>query len=135
MSTRNIMWTALPNGLTSDGKHLVVTVLVSPRLVTDNGIDGTLKQFGDFIDWPNTVGSLKFRVEILGGPSLTATPTVEPGYPALDSAAWRALFDRDSYVKSYAFDDRANAKVRSFPTKQILSFIKLFSVSNNLIHL
>jgi len=124
MSTRNIMWTALPNGLTSDGKHLVVTVLVSPRLVTDNGIDGTLKQFGDFIDWPNTVGSLKFRVEILGGPSLTATPTVEPGYPALDSAAWRALFDRDSYVKSYAFDDRANAKVRSFPTKQILSFIK-----------
>ncbi len=124
MSTRNIMWTALPNGLTADGKHLIVSVLVSPRLVTDNGVDGTLKQFGDFIDWPKTVGGLKFKVEIQGGPSFTAAPTVEPGNPALDSAAWRALFGGDSYVKSYAFDDRANAKVRSFPTKQILSFIK-----------
>lgn len=124
MSTRNIMWTALPNGLTSDGKHLILSVLVSPRLITDNGVDGTLKQFSDFIDWPKTVGGLKFKVEIQGGPSFAATPTVEPGHPALDSAAWKALFNGDSYVRSYAFDDRANAKVRSFPTKQVLSFIK-----------
>jgi hypothetical protein len=124
MSTRNIMWTALPNGLTADGKHLILSVLVSPRLVTDNGVDGTLKQFGDFIDWPKTVGGLRFKVEIQGGPSFAATPTVEPGNPALDSAAWKALFNGDSYVKSYAFDDRADAKVRSFPTKQVLSFIK-----------
>ena len=75
MSTRNIMWTALPNGLTSDRKRLIVSVLVSPRLITDNGVDGTLTQFGDFIDWPRTVGGLKFRVEIQGGPSVSATPT------------------------------------------------------------
>ena len=109
------MWTALPNGLTSDGKHLIVSVLVSPRLITDNGVDGTLKQFRDFIDWPKTVGGLRFKVEIQGGPSFAATPAVEPGNPALDSAAWKALFNGDSYVKSYAFDDRADANSASCP--------------------
>jgi hypothetical protein len=124
MSTRNILWTALPNGLTPAGDRLKLSVLVSPRLITDNGVDGTLAQFPDFVDWPATAATLVFKVEVLNGPSVGATPVVEPGNPPLDSAAWKALFGGGSAVKSYGFDDRVNARIRSFPTKKILSFVK-----------
>ena len=123
MSIRNIMWTALPNGLTSAGDKLRISILVSPRLVTDNGVDGTLAQFPDFLDWPHTASGLKFKVEFQSGPSFSVgLPPVTTA--AFDSPAWTALFYRDAPVKSYQFDDKSNLNVLSFPTKKILSFIK-----------
>ncbi len=124
MSTQNILWTALPAGLNANGDRLILSVLVSPRLTPDGGVDGTLGQFDDFLDWPATVAKLKFHVEIQGGPTFDLQPVVLPGFPALDSEAWQALYRRDSTVHPYAFDDRAGIPVRSFPTKKILSFIK-----------
>lgn len=123
MSTRNIMWTALPNGLTPAGDRLRLSVLVSPRL-TANAAVGTLAEFPDFLDWPAVVSGLKFRVEFQGGPSVSATPVTEPGYPAPDSTAWNALFDKTIPVNSYAFDDRSDLAVRSFPTKKVFSFLQ-----------
>ena len=122
MSTQNIMWTALPNGLTQDGTSLRLSVLVSPRL-TANAATGTLAEFPDFQDWPATVAGLTFSVEFTGGPTVSATPVVEPGNPALDSPAWKALFPATFPVRSYAFDDRSPLAVRSFPTKKVLSFL------------
>jgi hypothetical protein len=123
MSIRNIMWTALPNGLTPAGDRLKLSVLVSPRLITDGGVDGTLIQFPEFLDWPTTVAPVSFTVEFLGGPSFTVNPVTEPGYPGLDSAAWTALFNETTPVHPYAFDDRSGLFVRSFPTKKVLSFV------------
>ncbi len=122
MSTQNIMWTALPNGLSQDKSHLRLSVLVSPRL-TANAATGTLAEFPDFQDWPAHVGGLSFSVEFLGGSTVSATPVVEPGNPALDSPAWKALFPPSFPVRSYAFDDRSPLAVRSFPTKKVLSFL------------
>ena len=122
MSTQAIMWTALPNGLTQDKTHLRLSVLVSPRLTADAAA-GTLAEFPDFQDWPAQVGGLTFSVEFLGGPTVSATPVVEPGNPALDSPAWKALFPTSFPVRSYAFDDRSDLAVRSFPTKKVLSFL------------
>ena len=124
MSIRTIMWTALPNGLTPTGNRLRLSVLVSPRLVTDNGVDGTLAQFPEFLDWPAVVAGLRFQVQFQGGPSFVAQPVTEPGDPALDSEAWKALFNDTTFVRSYQFDDRNGLNVRSFPTKRVLSFIK-----------
>ncbi len=122
MSTQSIMWTALPNGLTPDGTHLRLSVLVSPRLTAD-AATGTLAEFPDFEDWPAQVAGLALSVEFSGGPTLSATPVVEPGNPALDSPAWKALFPATFPVRSYAFDDRSALAVRSFPTKKVLSFL------------
>ncbi len=122
MSTQSIMWTALPNGLTPDGTRLRLSVLVSPRLTAD-AATGTLAEFPDFEDWPAQVAGLTFSVEFSGGPTLSATPVVEPGNPALDSPAWKALFPATFPVRSYAFDDRSALAVRSFPTKKVLSFL------------
>ena len=120
MSKQKIMWTALPNGLTRAGNRLRLSVLVSPRLVSSTG---TLADFPALLDWPTTVGGLTFRVEFQGGPTVTAGPVTEPGNPALDSAAWTALFNAATPVISYAFDDRSDLHVRSFPTKKVLSFL------------
>jgi hypothetical protein len=124
MSTQNIMWTALPNGFNAAGDRLRLSVLVSPRLITSPGPDGTLAQFPDFLDWPAKAAALTFNVEFQGGPSAPATPLTEPGFPAFDSAAWKALFNNNTPVHSYTFDDRSNLAVRSFPTKKVLSFLK-----------
>jgi hypothetical protein len=124
MSIRNIMWTALPNGFNATGDHLKLSILMSPRLVTDNGVDGTLAQFPDFLDWPSVVSHLHFRVEFQGGPSVTVAPIVEVGFPSLDSAAWKALFDTHTPVKSYAFENKYGLGVRSFPTKRVFAYLK-----------
>ena len=123
MSTTTIMWTALPNGFTADGNKLKLSILVSPRLATD-GLTGTLAQFPDFLDWPATVAGLTFRVEFQGGPTITANPTIEPGFPSLDSAAWKELFNHQTPVTSYAFEDKVGLNVRSFPVKKVFSFLK-----------
>jgi hypothetical protein len=123
MSTRTTMWTALPNGFTAGADKLKLSVLVSPRLVTD-GPTGTLAQFPDFLDWPAVVARLTFRVEFQGGPIITAHPVVESGFPALDSAVWKALFNDHTPVTSYAFEDKLGIKVRSFPVKKVFSFLK-----------
>jgi hypothetical protein len=125
MSTQNIMWTALPNGFTPAGDKLRLSVLVSPRLITNAAV-GTLAEFPDFLDWPAKVAQLTFTVEFQGGPSVAANRVTEPGYPSLDSAAWKALFNPANQaipVESYAFDDRSDRAVRSFPTKKVLAFL------------
>ena len=124
MSIRDIMWTALPNGFAHAGNRLKLSVLVSPRLVTNNGVDGTLAQFRDFLDWPAVVSGLEFRVEFQGGPTVTGQRVVQPGYPDLDSAVWKALFNNRTPVTSYAFEDKVGLNVRSFPTKKVFSFLK-----------
>ncbi|HWY45335.1 MAG TPA: hypothetical protein VNX66_17690 [Candidatus Sulfotelmatobacter sp.] len=123
MSIRNIMWTALPNGFTAAGDALKLSVLISPRLVT-NAPTGTLAEFPDFLDWPSTVGALRFNVEFQGGPSVTVSPVVEPSFPALDSPAWGALFDKRTAVTSYAYENKVGLNVLSFPVKKVFSFLK-----------
>jgi hypothetical protein len=120
MSMQNIMWTALPNGLTAAGDRLRLSVLVSPRLITSSG---TLGDFPAFIDWPATVAGLTFQVEFNGGPTVTLSPATEPGNPSLDSPVWKALFNQSTPVISYGFDDRSGLFVRSFPTKKVLSYL------------
>jgi hypothetical protein len=126
MRIRNILWTALPNGFKDATRKLRLSVLMSPRLVTDNGIDGTLEQFPDFLDWPAVVKKLRFHVEFQNGPAFDASPVVEPGFPALDSAPWKSLFSKQTFVRSYQFDPdgRTTRWVRSYPTKKVLNFLR-----------
>ncbi len=124
MSTRTLMWTALPNGVTPDGQALRLSVLVSPRLVTDGGGDGTLGQFPDLGDWPAVAAALTFSVEIDAGPTIPAAPVVEAGYPAPDSDAWKALFPPETLVHSYAYEDLDGRIVRSFPVQKVHAFVR-----------
>jgi hypothetical protein len=124
MSIQNIMWTALPNGLNPAGDRLKLSVLVSPRLITNSGASGTLAEFPDFIDWPNTVSKLHFKVEFQGGPAFPTQHLTEPGFPTLDSISWKALFPPSSPVETFGFEDKSPLFVRSYPTKNILGFVE-----------
>jgi hypothetical protein len=122
MSIRNMMWTALPNGFTPAGDKLVLSVYLSPRLVTDNGVDGTLEQFfPELADWPAAVGPLQFVVRIQGGPVFTVT---RASAIPLESPLWTALFNKDTYVRSYQFEDRTGQHIRSYPVRKVLAFLK-----------
>jgi hypothetical protein len=125
MAIRNIMWTALPNGFTASADKLSLSVYVSPRLVTNNGVDGMLSEFfPQLADWPATVGPLEYTVQIQGGPSFTVPRAATA---PLESILWTSLFDQNTYVRSYnsnAFADRTKQNIRSFPTRNVLSFLK-----------
>src|SRR5438552_14374255 len=115
MTTQNIMWTVLPNGLNPAGNRLKFSVLVSPRLITNSGASGTLAEFPDFIDWPATVSNIRFSAEFQGGSTFPAHRVTEPHFPALDSDAWIALFPPSSPVVSFRFEDNSPLFVRSYP--------------------
>jgi len=120
MSIRNIMWTALPNGFSPAGDKLRLSVYVSPRLVTNNGVDGTLSEFPDFLDWPKTVGPLQFKIQIQGGPSFTVGRDLTI---PLESVLWTALFQPTTFVRSYQLTDKTGLNIRSYPVRKVLSFL------------
>ena len=121
MSTRNIMWTTLPNGFNTAGDHLRLSVYISPRLITNNGVDGTLAEFPDLLDWPSTLGPLQYSVQIQGGPSFTV---MRDATIPLQSALWTALFKNTTFVRSFQPEDNTALNVRSYPVRKVLSFVK-----------
>src|SRR5260370_20404968 len=122
MSIRNMMWTAVPTGFTAAGDKLMLSVYLSPRLVTDNGIDGTPQQFFPQLqDWPTTIGPLQFEVQVQGGPAFTVT---RASTIPLESPLWAALFNKDTYVRSHQFEQRTTQNIRSYPVRKVLAFLK-----------
>src|SRR6516165_1057172 len=116
MSTRNIMWTALPNGFTKAGDKLRLSVCISPRLVTNNGVDGTLAEFPNLLDWPTILGPVQYDVQIQSGPSFTTTRVATI---PLESALWTALFKNTTFVRSYQPEDKTALNIRSYPVRKV----------------
>src|SRR5262245_48581085 len=98
--TLEVMWTALPNGLTDDGSAYRVSVLVSPRLILAAGLPQRLDQFPDMLDWPQVLAGARIGFEF-GAPGTTigATLVSQPR-----SADWTAVFPPDTFVRSRVFE-------------------------------
>ncbi|HEY3367006.1 MAG TPA: hypothetical protein VGK74_18290 [Symbiobacteriaceae bacterium] len=121
MKKQTVMWTALPGGISGSGetKRLILSVFVSPRLQTDEGLPRPeLAQFPDFLNWP-AAAPTSFTVQFNGGPARPAT-VVSTAVPAL----WTALFKPSTYVRPYVFPKLDDRFIRSFPAAHVLSFIK-----------
>ena len=54
---------------------------------------------------------------------MSATRVVEPGFPRWTLPHGRPCSTKSLPVRSYAFDDRSDLAVRSFPTKKVVSFL------------
>jgi hypothetical protein len=108
--TQQVIWTPLPNGLTEDGAQLRLSVLVSPRLVTDGGADEPLKAFPDFLDWADRMNEAKFAVEFAG---LTVHAELEI---APEQDVFARLFEPVTPVRSHAFEDKSTTTVLTSPT-------------------
>jgi len=107
--TQQVIWTVLPNGMTPDGKQLRLSVLVSPRLITDALPGEPLKAFPDFLDWADRVAHAKFVVKFAGA-AADAVFEVRP-----DPAIHARLFDTATFVQSHAFEDKRNTTVLTSP--------------------
>jgi len=100
-----VLWTPVPAGLHGRGKRPVLSILVSPRLRSEDGSDARLAAFAPFVDWPATVAALlpSLRVQFSSGPELPVTP-LDPS--VLESNLWTAIFPADgTVVRGFTPDD------------------------------
>jgi hypothetical protein len=124
---QQIIWTALPNGLRSDGTNgrLRLSVFVSPRLRFDGDrTTGKLQEFEDFRDWPAQLHPNRISFELIVEDGLQAAPLFSsPAQmvtaPQPDSGLWHALFDDGTLVRAHIFEGTPNAKVSSFPAADL----------------
>jgi len=128
MKKQTVMWTALPNGVTTspqDGQpRLRVSVFISPRLQTDEGLPNPkLSQFPDFVDWPATVAGVQFAVQFDNAAPVAATVVPPPDSPP-PSQLWQAIFTPNTYVKPYEFPGLDKTIIRSFPVRNMVAHIK-----------
>jgi len=113
---QRLQWIALPVGVSEDGADLRLSVMVAPRLRTDES--ATLAPFADFLDWPARIGAAgsAFVVELAGGPQLPATVVSPPP----DSTLWAALFGPATPLAPFVFDDFADRPFVSFSSGRVL---------------
>ena len=121
MRKQTVMWTALPNGVRVDDagvRYLRLSAFVSVRLETNEGPDPTLSQFPDFLVWPAT--PVSFSVRFNADPPI---PAADMG-PALRSDLWQALFTGSTPLNSFQFKDFSDRRIRSYPVRHIVSFLR-----------
>jgi len=103
---QRLQYVAVPGGVLPDGR-LRVAVAMSPRLRTDDG--ATLDLYPDLVDWPATLATVTWVVEIDG----TVVPSEVVG-PAPESDLWAALFPSATPVKPWTFPALADRPMVSF---------------------
>jgi hypothetical protein len=117
--TQQIMWTALPNGLTADGSAYRLSVLVSPRLTRTAAVPATLDEFPDLLDWPAVLAQAGFAFEYGGAVIDTAELVSVPR-----SEDWTAVFLPTTFVRARAFEDRRGNVVLSYPLDTVHDFVR-----------
>ena len=116
MKKQVITWTAIPRGphdAVSPADRLGVSVFISPRLQESGS--PTLHDFHDWLLWPKTLAGVSFKVHIEGGPTLPAH--VISAKPDLE--LWQALFTSATPITPFAFEDRTDQLIRSYPVSRI----------------
>ncbi len=117
MIQQTIQFTIMPRGLTLNPATLPVSVLVSPRL---SGADN-LGSFPDWLSWTQRVKDQGLQLVLrCGVKTMTVTVDTTPLQPDL----WGAMFNEETYVRSYAYPDYTQRAVFSYPVRLALSALK-----------
>ena len=111
--TQRLLWTALPNGWSEDGRRLRLSVMLSPRLVVSPGPNDVLAAFPDVLALPALVRDARFELDLAGN-VVTADRVSEP-----DNAVYAKLFTARTSVLSREVEDRRGTDVVSFPVAQV----------------
>ena len=99
MKRQTIIWTALPNGLTKDGK-LKLSIFISPRLETKSGDDTFLGEFQDFLQWP--AKKIEFTIKFQLGAIVKDLNPDKPlaTDPLPEQKVWEAIFKTSTLVQA-----------------------------------
>ena len=129
MIKQEIVWTVLPNGIGKTGSGelcLKLSVFVSPRLGTDdpNVEELKLKEFPDFLNWPEKVKTMEFEVECEECDNTSTTIATLENSDLLDAKLWSVLFKDNTFVRPYTFPDYSKRIIRTYPVESVLSYLK-----------
>jgi hypothetical protein len=116
MAKQTLMFTLLPNGITSNST-LRLSVYLSPRL--EQG--ATLAAFPDFLDWPGNIYAHGLAFDIVCGANKA---TVSAQKPALHADIWKEIFESDTYVAPFQMPDYDKRLVVSYPVRRSMTFLK-----------
>jgi hypothetical protein len=118
MPRQSLLWTALPNGLTPDGRGARLSVLVSPRLDPEDA-EPVLSSFRDFAAWPETLRRAALTVHAGAASIPLGDAHVDATLGVPDPATWRALLPGSTPVRPFAFRDRDRQGILSYDTVAI----------------
>lgn len=120
MITQLVTWVALPNGATADGAGRRLSLVVSPRLRTDES--NTLAPFVDFLDWPARLNdpTTTLEIELTDGTSVPATLDGDPP----DSALWTTFFSAETPLRPFRFDDYADRPFVTFSVRGVANALR-----------
>ena len=121
MSHQTLLFTVIPRGVTihqaAPGSTLPVSVVVSPRLSDAHH----LKSFPDWLAWTQRLKENGLRLTFqCNGKKHTAPINPAPLEPRL----WRALFNEETLVRPFEFEDHSQTAVFSYSTRLALSALK-----------
>ncbi len=117
MTKQTILFTVLPRGLSANPTTLPVSVSVNPRLY-----DGDrLGQFPDWLDWTQRLHDKGLKITLKCGPK---THTFEIDRKALKPDLWKAMFNRETFVRSHVYNDYSARTIFSYSTRLALSTLK-----------
>jgi len=117
MANQTVLFTVLPRGLSVNPTRFSVSVYVSPRLQGAS----KLEQFPDWLDWTQQLTERGMKLAFRCG---AQTQSLEIDRMVLRPDLWRAMFKRDTFVRSHAFNDYSDRAIFSYPVRLALSTIK-----------
>jgi hypothetical protein len=112
-----MIFTAVPYSFSLNPAALPVSVVVSPRLA---GKD-KLGAYPDWLNWTKLrkQNGLRITFERQG-----ASHTVDISRSILRPDLWEALFNQDTFVCSYAFDDYSDRFISSYPARPAIGLLQ-----------
>jgi hypothetical protein len=116
MASQTLVFTAIPNGLTSQ-KKLRVSLYLTPRL--DGG--ATLSEFKDFLDWPGKIQKNGLQFTLACGAN---TATVAAARAVLRPDVWQSIFTPTTYVAPYPVSAFTNQLIVSYPVRDCIGYLK-----------
>lgn len=117
MIQQSVTFTIMPRGLTLNPARPPVSVFVSPRL---SGAD-RLASFPDWLDWTARLRQRGLTLVLRCG---TKNLTVKVDPAPLRPELWTAMFNKETFVRPYAFKDLTGRAVFSYPVRLALSAMK-----------
>jgi hypothetical protein len=121
MAQQRIVWTVLPHGRVEDGDfagRLRVSIVASPRLTPQAAGEQKLGAFPEWVQWPLTLKSVKFRLRI-GAQVVDLQPTSQA-----DPELWARFFTTETDVAGFVFKNMAQVNLRSFAVRNVLGLMR-----------
>jgi hypothetical protein len=116
--SQRLIWTAVPAGLSADGRSLRVNLLVSMRLSVSGSAMALLSEFGAIARWADTVNDASISIVLDGQPrdAIRLAPA--------SMADWSAMLPGTTPIRGHRFDDFRKKRVLSYPLAELAEMIE-----------